>query len=466
MRLVADNLWAQVEGTQEELEWLRSYLTVEAKGAEHSTAYQSGHWDGTVKLYDAKRARIATGLVRLVAGRAKEASIALDLVDVRSKPAAGVTQGWGAWLRPYQREAVDKMLARGRGILMLPTGAGKTEIFAAVTQAVQIRWLVLVDTKDLLHQAAERITLRTGERAGLCGEGYWEPRRVTVATLQTLLQGVGEGGKVDAFLAQVEGLVADEVQVLSATEFHKVAMATPRAWWRFGLSATPLEREDETDYRAIEALGVLIHELPVRVLFELGHLARPTIWFVEHEHERMTGTFTDIYEAGVTLNEKRNDLIVRISSPRDLCPRPTLVFFKAIPHGKVLRKMIEPFASTELVSGIHGTSTRDGARRRLSVGHTDVLLTSRIFNKGIDIPEVLSGVNAAAGASNIDALQKIGRLMRVVPGKTRVRYWDIMDRRNFHLQAHAEKRLAAYRGRGYATRVIPATDLRFVLMNE
>lgn len=464
MRLVADNLWARVEGTATEVEWLRSYLTVQAKGAEHSDAYNAGYWDGTVKLYDARRARIATGLVRLVVGRAREKGIEVEIVDQRVKPAAAVRAGWGEWLRPYQREAVEKMLARGRGILMAPTGSGKTEIFAALTQALPIRWLVLVDTKDLMHQAAARIALRTFEQAGLCGEGYWDPRRVTVATLQTLLQG---GERVDELLNGIEGMIGDEVQVLAADEFHKVAMATPNAWYRFGLSATPLEREDEKDYRAIEALGTLVHEIPIRLLFELGHLARPTIWFVEHEHERMTGTYAAVYEAGVVLNEKRNALVTRLAASRDLSPRPTLVFFKSLAHGRKLEKLIEPFAPVERVSGSSHTHERNRARTRLSVGHTDVLLTSKIFNKGVDMPDVLSGINAAGGASAIDALQKVGRLMRVVPGKTRVRYWEIYDRRNHHLEEHARKRMEAYRTREYDVRVVGPGDLaRVVAMGD
>jgi hypothetical protein len=96
-----------------------------------------------------------------------------------------------------------------------------------------------------------------------------------------------------------------------------------------------------------------------------------------------------------------------------------------------------------------------------------VLAHNTIFNKGIDMPEVLSGVNAAEGASAIDALQKVGRLMRVVPGKTRVRYWDILDRGNFHLEDHARKRMAAYQGRGYEMRVIGPGDIaRVANMSE
>jgi DNA excision repair protein ERCC-3 len=462
MRLVADNLWAHVEGAPHELEWLRSYLTVESKGAEHSSAYQAGHWDGTVKLFDMRRARIATGLMRLVVGRAREKGFAVTVVDQRIKPPGEIQAGWGEWLRPYQREAVDKMLARGRGIVQMPTGSGKTEVFSALAQAVPVRWLILVDTKDLMHQAAAKFAQRTGELAGVCGEGRWEPRRVTVATLQTMMQELGDGGRTDQLLQSTQGIVSDESHVIAATVFKQVAMATPNAWYRFGVSATPLEREDEQDYCSIECLGVLIHELPVQVLFDLGHLARPTIWMVEHQHERMTGEFRAIYEAGVVLSEKRNALVTRLVAARDLSPRPSIVFFKSLFHGRRLLKDITPYASTELINGATQTIGRNGAKRRLMAGHTDVLLVSRIWNKGVDLPEVLSGVNAAGGAAVADALQKVGRLMRVVPGKTRVRYWDILDRGNFHLEDHARKRMAAYQGRGYEIRVIGPGDVERV----
>ena len=88
---------------------------------------------------------------------------------------------------------------------------------------------------------------------------------------------------------------------------------------------------------------------------------------------------------------------------------------------------------------------------------------SRIFNKGIDIPEARSGINAAGGASRIDALQKVGRGMRVVPGKTTFRYWDILDTGNYNLEDHARKRIEAYRSRNYNVRVVRQRELDAVL---
>lgn len=795
MNLVADNLWAVVtEATPDELRWLDAYLTVSVKNAEHSEAYQNGVWDGTVRLYDKKKSRLASGLLRLVGGRAREQSIAFIVQDARVKPPVAVDPAAGSWLRPYQREVLNAMLARGRGIVSVPTGGGKclgegtlvlmydgtlravekirvgdalmgpdseprlvmstntgrgelrlieplkgnpwvcndvhvmtlvhtetgqtvdvplneyegwsknqkhlhklfrvgvdfvpvdapppvdpyflgiwigdgkkdlknglsiskpdieiqnacqveadrwglelrvdraegkcptyrivkptmgpsenpfvgalrklcpcgpevpgrylvgsreerlqilaglldtdsfhdgrggfqfsqkdarvarqveylarslgfratasektvpgyglyqivsisgdtdeiptriprkkapprrqkkrvtrtgfkvtpigegeyfgftldgdgrfllgdftvthnTEVFAALAQAVPIRWLVLVDTKDLMYQAADRFFQRTGERAGLAGDGEWWPHRFTVATLQTLLKGLGDGGHVDALLNASQGLVGDEVQVLAALEFRKVAMATPNAWWRFGVSATPLEREDESDYRAIEVLGPLIVDVKPKPLIEAGYLARPDIVFVRHRHEKMSGSFPVVYEAGVVLNEKRNALAARIAGDPDLCPRPTLAFFKAIAHGRKLVKAVEPRARIEMVDGSASAGKggrRDAVRHRLRMGLTDVLAASRIFNKGIDIPEVESGVNAAAGASRIDALQKVGRLMRVVGSKRVVRYWDFMDVGNHWLEGHARARIEAFRSREYDVRVVDEADL-------
>lgn len=120
----------------------------------------------------------------------------------------------------------------------------------------------------------------------------------------------------------------------------------------------------------------------------------------------------------------------------------------------------------EVVDGAHNTARRDAARHRLKVGLIDVLACSKIFNKGIDIPEVESGVNAGGGASKIDALQKVGRLMRVVPGKTRVRYWDFLDQGNRWLEAHSRARMEAYRSRGYSVRVVDETNLGEIAWRE
>jgi len=461
LKLIADNLWARVEdASPEDLAWLRQYLTVPVKGAEHTDAYQNGVWDGSTRLLDERRQRFGAGLVRMVVGRAREAGVQIELQDVRREPRVTLNASAGAWLRSYQTPVLERILERRRGIVAMPTGSGKSELFAALAQAVPVRWLILVDTKDLMHQAADRIFLRTGERAGLWGDGEKDPRRVTVATLQALLRGIGDGGQVDELLEGAQGLVCDEVQVLAPGESHKVAMATPNAYWRIGLSATPLEREDEDDYRTIEALGPLIVDVPVKELVDAGVLARIEILMVQFQQHRMTGTWGEVYEAGVVLNADRNRIAARIAASPILCPRPALAFVKAVPHGRAFMGRLDAAnVRAEYISGVNSTNARNGAKIRLNTGRSDVLVVSKIFNKGVDIPFVESAVNLAAGRSRIDAIQKPGRLMRIAGEKELVRYWDFLDVGNRWLEAHARLRMEAYRSRGYETRVVREDDL-------
>jgi len=99
-------------------------------------------------------------------------------------------------LRPYQKEAVDSILEEwDRGVmktlLVLPTGCGKTVVFAKVAEAVVGkggRVLVLAHRAELLEQAADKIEKVTGlgcavEKAEQTAEGTWY--NITVGSVQS-----------------------------------------------------------------------------------------------------------------------------------------------------------------------------------------------------------------------------------------------------------------------------------------
>lgn len=455
MRVDANNVWARLTScTPDEELWLARYLLVPPAGAEEG---EPGAWNRPANLYDPVNRRFPSGVLRLARDAARQQGIDLRVNDVRTQPHKGVNWVLPEWLRNYQQAAVAVALKRGRGIISMPTGGGKTECVAAIVDAVDVRWLILVDTRDLMHQMADRIELRTGERCGLAGDGEWDVRRITVATLQTLHRGIGTE-KVDRLLEDAQGIVSDEVQVIAAREFNRVAMACANAWWRLGVSATPLERMDGQDFMAVAALGPLIHDVSTRELIDGGWLADAEINMHEFQHEKMTGSFAEIYEAGVILSEPRNLLVMSLAANPAASPPPTLVFFRALAHGRRLLKLITPLASVDMVDGGSNTRRRDNARKRLKSGRLDVLLTSKIFNKGIDIPDVLSGVNAAGGASSTDAIQKLGRGLRIPAGSSKqiFRYHDVFDLGHPTLERHARMRIAAYQSRGFKVKVIDA----------
>src|SRR6186713_2921390 len=74
-------------------------------------------------------------------------------------------------LRPYQREAIEAVLdARRSGVrrmlICLPTGAGKTVIFAHLAQLARRQVLVLAHREELLTQAREKLQRALGGAAG------------------------------------------------------------------------------------------------------------------------------------------------------------------------------------------------------------------------------------------------------------------------------------------------------------
>ena len=102
-------------------------------------------------------------------------------------------------LRPYQqeaRQAVENQWAEGnrRTLLVLPTGCGKTIVFAKIAEDCVRegrRVLILAHREELLEQAADKILKSTGlvsavEKAAETGIDSWY--RITVGSLQTLMQ--------------------------------------------------------------------------------------------------------------------------------------------------------------------------------------------------------------------------------------------------------------------------------------
>lgn len=102
-------------------------------------------------------------------------------------------------LRPYQQEARDSIFEQWdsgirRTLLVLPTGCGKTIVFAKVTEDCVRhgdRVLILAHRGELLEQAADKIASVTGlgcatEKAEETCIGSWF--RITVGSVQTLMR--------------------------------------------------------------------------------------------------------------------------------------------------------------------------------------------------------------------------------------------------------------------------------------
>lgn len=430
--------WSQAEGSEDELAWLGEYLTFKDPSA---------FWRGAPPTYTLLRrdGRFPSGLADKIAVRAAEAGITIEVRDERGA-APEFRRDYCAWLRDYQLEAFDAAVDHGAGILQLPTGSGKTEIFAALAWANRGRWLFLAHREILVRQAAKRFAERTGRTAGLLVAGEQNLDRVTCATFQSF---IAHG----ADWSDTVGLVIDEAHTVPAKTFFRAAMGVP-ARVRIGLSATPLAREDRRSVMAVAALGPVIYRLNPAVLIARGLLARPRIRMLRVTQQCDRPTWQGVYGEAIVRSTARNRMVVEAALR---CERPFLVFVKQVDHGRALaRALAKTGLNVEFVWGQHTNRAR--AVRDLERSALDCIVCSVVFQEGLDIPCLRGVIVASGGRSAIAAVQRIGRGSRVEAGKTEFEVWDFMDDGNELLKRHSKKRKGAYEGEGYEVEVVECLE--------
>ena len=159
----------------------------------------------------------------------------------------------GIVLRPYQQEAKNAVFEKWNAgtrktLLVLPTGTGKTIVFASVTEECVRhgeRVLILAHRGELLDQAADKIRKATGlgcsvEKAEQSCFGQWY--RVTVGSVQTLMR----EKRLRQFPERYFGtIIVDEAHHCISDSYQKVLQYFPEAHV-LGVTATP-DRGDMRD---------------------------------------------------------------------------------------------------------------------------------------------------------------------------------------------------------------------------
>lgn len=378
----------------------------------------------------------------------------LPLLDTKfrtdsNRPNPAVPRVRREWdrLRPYQSAALNAWARARRGILELPPGAGKTEILIAATQEIAAPWLVLVNRRSLVEQ-----TIRRFQIWGVNDIGYLlGQERIKVATVQSVAAALRrkEGAPVEV-VHNAGALCADEVHGFAARDAWNVAMCTHSAEWRLGLSATPIWRGDRRDAFTVGAFGPVVYSVSMRELVENGFLAEGSAHFHPFEHRDAKYVqlgWSEFYRRFVTSSTERNELVVELARR---AKAPCLVFVREIEHGARLQDIFRRRGlRAELVTGADDVATRRQLVDLLVAGEHSVLISSPVFEEGIDIPELASVVVASGGKGLIASVQRIGRACRRAEGKLEFELHDIADAGHRWLDRHTRARALAYAKAGF-----------------
>lgn len=435
-------------------------LTYPVKGAKYDPRVRAGIWDGRTCLLT-KEGKFPAGLISRVRDVYHEQKIPVTVVDPFEIKRAEITADsypymWDharGTLRDYQDTAVNAAFNAGSGIVWMGTGTGKSLVIAALTAMIGAPTLVIVPTKDLLYQMAT--TLREwlpDVEIGLLGDGnhQWSPE-VTVATFQTLAR--HRDGLWDE-LQSVQVVISDEGHHVPAKTWQQTLGSIP-ALYRYVFSATPFTGAGE-DLVLEGTVGPVVFTYRGSEAIAGGTLVQPHVWMLECSTPvfPQTDAWSDIYQAGIVDNQERNDKLIEATCVAASEWGKTLVIVRSIAHGAYLTERIA--AAGINVAFAQGNTSAD-MRRRLLRGFAgaqyDVMVSTSIFDEGVDVPIISAITLAAGGRADHKTIQRVGRGMRQ-GGQSKLLVIDTFDTGEHILARHARARRSLYQRERWPVEVI------------
>jgi superfamily II DNA or RNA helicase len=155
--------------------------------------------------------------------------------------------------------------------------------------------------------------------------------------------------------------------------------------------------------------------------------------------------FKTVYRYAITNNQYRNQLIVKHALQAvELGMSPVLILVQNISHGRQLQELFKK--ENKKVKFICSNSKeRQTEVKEISLGKTDILISSKILTTGVNIKPLKTLIYAMAGRSRISTIQAAGRPLTLFPGKEEAWVIDYYDLDDIYISRHSEIRYQAYK---------------------
>ena len=421
----------------EALPAVRQVCRARPDGYQFMSKFKSRRWDGYISLMNGF-SMFPTGLLDIVIKALEDKKYNTELIyDTQFISSEMVTEDClnGVILRDYQVNAANKLLDYGRGIAKMATNSGKTLVFSAIIQAVDKKATVIVSSTELLYQTSDMISERLGCEVGRIGDGIYDPKKITVAMVQTLCTRLNDKDLFKHFSDNVV-VIIDECHHTSSNQMMDVLFKLPGCY-RYGFSGTPLKYNDLDDLKLIAVTGRVLCDVTNEELIEEGWSAKPQIKLHIIENGITELDYQEAYTTLIVQNELRNGIIVRESEEAG---GVVLVLVNRIEHGKLLNEMID---GSIFVNGSNSSDYRLSILQDMQE-KPGVYIATPIFDEGVDVPNIDTIILAAGGKSHVKLLQRIGRGLRKKEGENILTVHDFIDDTNKYLFTHSEKRLKVY----------------------
>jgi len=350
-------------------------------------------------------------------------------------------------LRGYQRRALDAWAeADHRGVVILPTGAGKTVLALKGIEEMGLATLIIVPTLVLVDQWRRELESAFNVEVGVLGGGRSEIRALTVATYDSASLRAPQIGNL------FSTLVFDEVHHLPASSYRRIGLmfSAPN---RLGLTAT-LSRDDGARVALMDLVGEVVFEMAVDELagthlsdYTIQTLRVPLSPAEQAEYDRGYSQYRDFLRSrGIRIRSARDYQRFVMRSGRDPEARRALLarnramdvalnstrkverlkdLLQSSPDEKALiftrhNKLVYAISREMLIPAITHRTPAEERREVLEgfrSGRYMRIVTSQVLDEGVDVPDASLAVILSGTGSSRQFIQRLGRVLRKKGGK-------------------------------------------------
>ena len=367
-------------------------------------------------------------------------------INVEFKPDLGSYEE-----RDYQIDMLKTAVKGKRGIIIAPTGTGKTIMQIGVLSVFkQYPVLILAHTIDIVQQTAEKLSAEGYEVETLGGGQSFSgcfSSPIVVSTVQSFK-------KVPMKNRTFVVVMVDETHHVSKFDGqYGSVLSSMLSPVRLGFTATMYDEKTEAYFAATGLLGPVIKKMTIHEAADKKILAKPIIKFLrvpKNDRIRRIRKYDQVILEGVVYSETRNNIIVDKAIEEHNKGEVILIFVTQIEHGENLQYM---FSSQKVevpfIQGSMPGKERMKIKKDLQSKKKRIAIATVTWKEGIDIPSITVVINASGGKSEIGVLQSIGRGLRRKGNKTTVTIYDVFDQSNSFLIDHFGERLLLYIENGW-----------------
>jgi len=455
---------------------LSEFFTFEVPNAKFMPSVRNRLWDGKIRLFSPGTGKIYYGLLPYVKEFLKEQGykVTYDTDFSKRNLDKSITTKFVRSLqkkkfkaRDYQIDAIHTILESHRGLILSPTGSGKSFIIYALTRYYvkkleHQKVLIVVPTTNLVEQMYSDFADYGWFPDEHCHKLYAgsdknTSKEVVISTWQSIY-------KLDKkYFSQFGAVFVDECHLAKAKSLTGIMTKLHDCKYRIGTTGTL----DGSEIHQLVLEGLFAKHKEVTTTSQLvkdKHLSNLHIkcLVLQHPKEHRRGrTYQEEMEYLAT-NRKRNLFISKLAATLD---GNTLILAQYIekqlvPLCLIIKELCED-RTVHLIYGATPTEDREKVRELVEKEKDAIIVASYgVFSMGINIKRLHNIIFASPYKSQIKVLQSIGRGLRLAEDKTECNLFDIADdmsynkNRNFTLK-HLEERVKIYSKQEFDYEIVP-----------